>query len=87
MANKKVTSWVGLPEHDALVATIVAAREAKGLSQRQLSAILGEEETFIFRIEHGFRRLDLIEFMRLADALNISSRALFDDLLQRLGRD
>ena len=61
----------------AIVAVIRSAREAAGLSQRQLSTKLGEPPNWIQRIETLERRLDVAEFMAIAKAVNADAVELF----------
>ena len=55
--------------HTALVALLKAKREECGLNQSQLADLLGEYQSFVARLESGQRRIDVIEFLALADAL------------------
>jgi transcriptional regulator with XRE-family HTH domain len=61
----------------AIVAAIRSAREAAGLSQRQLSTKLGEPPNWIQRIETLERRVDVAEFMAIAKAVNADAVELF----------
>lgn len=44
-------------------------RQEAGLSQRQFAAKLGRELSFVSRIEQGQRRLDLLEWVWVCEAL------------------
>jgi len=55
----------------ALLAVLVDARKAKGFSQAELAEMLGRVQTFVSKYERGERRLDLVEFIDVADALEI----------------
>jgi transcriptional regulator with XRE-family HTH domain len=58
---------------------LVAAREKAGLTQQQLADRLGKPQSFISKYEGGERRIDVIEFIQIADALNMdASRAIRD---------
>ena len=50
-------------------------REVAGLTQRQLADRLGREPSFIWRIEHGERRLDVVEFIRYTKACGLPEAA------------
>lgn len=52
-----------------IVAAIAEAREAAGLSQRQLASKLGEPSNWIQRIESLERRVDVAEFIAIARAV------------------
>jgi transcriptional regulator with XRE-family HTH domain len=55
--------------HKALVDLIVQKRKAAGMTQADLAARLGEYQSFIARLESGQRRVDVVEFLDLAEAL------------------
>ena len=49
-------------EYGALCKELRAAREAAGLSQRALAALLKVPHSWIAKVETGERRIDLVEF-------------------------
>ena len=61
----------------AIGKNIRKSREAKGLSQEQLSALAGIDRTYIGSIERGERNVAVINLIRIASALNIEVAALF----------
>lgn len=58
------------PEHKKLVALLVAAREKAGLTQQQLAERLNKPQSYIAKYEGGERRIDVVEFISIARALN-----------------
>lgn len=50
---------------------LAEARRAAGLSQAELSRRLGRPQSFVSKYERGERRLDVVEFGRVARALQI----------------
>ena len=52
-----------------MVRLIREEREARNLFQSDVAAALGEHQSFIARVESGQRRIDVIEFFRIADAI------------------
>ena len=56
--------------HQRLIALIIEAREKSGMTQTELADALGEYQSFVARLESGQRRLDVIEFIRLAEVLD-----------------
>jgi len=50
---------------------LTKARQAQGLSQEALAEKLGCVQTFVSKYERGERRLDVVEFLDVADALGI----------------
>ena len=73
--------WVVSPDYRRVIDQIKAAREAAGLSQREVARRLGKRVSFINKIELIERRLDIIEFVVLARALDIDPHALLDQVL------
>jgi ribosome-binding protein aMBF1 (putative translation factor) len=47
--------------HRALISAIVEARRAAGLTQRQLAAKLKRSNSFVWKIEAGERRVDILD--------------------------
>ena len=67
------------PAHARLLELLVAAREKAGLTQQQLADRLGKPQSFISKYEGGERRIDVIEFITIADELQMdASRAIRD---------
>jgi ribosome-binding protein aMBF1 (putative translation factor) len=66
----------------AVVAALRKAREAAGLSQRQLSEKLREPPNWIQRIESLERRVDVAEFIAIAKAVGADAMDLFREGLQ-----
>lgn len=60
---------LGTDQHKALIAFLIAGREAAGLTQTELATRLGEYQSFVARLESGQRRIDVIEFIKLSHAL------------------
>jgi len=61
------------PRYRFLLKTLVEARKSKKLSQAKLAEKLGRVQTFVSKYERGERRLDLVEFVEVAIALNIDA--------------
>lgn len=61
---------LGTERHKALIALLVEKREAAGLTQTELAAKLGEYQSFVARLESGQRRVDVVEFLGLAELLH-----------------
>lgn len=50
---------------------LVDARKSQRVSQAALAEKLGRAQTFVSKYERGERRLDLIEFLEVAESLNL----------------
>lgn len=59
-----------------MIEQIKAVREAKGLSQREVARRLGKPVSFLNKVELLERRLDVLEFIVLARALEIAAPEL-----------
>lgn len=55
------------------------ARNAQRLRQKDVAQVIGRPQTYISAVETGVRRVDIIEFLRLTNALGL-------DPLDVLGR-
>jgi transcriptional regulator with XRE-family HTH domain len=60
------------PEYVRFLAAVVAARKARGMNQSQLGALLGKDQSFVSKVEHAERRVDVIEALRWCGALDIA---------------
>ena len=59
---------------------LIEARQKSGLTQTEVAARLGVSQSFVSKYELGERRLDVIEFLRIADTLNADAH----DLVRRM---
>ena len=59
---------------------LTEARKAQGLSQEALAAKLDRVQTFVSKYERGERRLDVLEFIEIADALGIDPHAILKQM-------
>ncbi len=62
--------------HRQLRALLVERRKAAGLSQEALAERLGRPQSFVSKYETGERRLDVIEFLEVAEAIGFSPSEL-----------
>ena len=65
-----------------LLQALIEARQTRGLTQAQLGKKLGQDQTFVSKFERGVRRLDVIEFLDVTEALGVDPL----DLLRKLKR-
>jgi|GEM_PF-374040 len=52
------------------------ARQEKRLTQADVAARLGKPQSFVSKYESGERRLDVIEFLEVCEALTVSSYSI-----------
>jgi len=66
--------------HRKLIEEIVRAREAAGLSQRELAKRIKRSPSYVSKFEAAERRLEVCEFAELCEALGVNA----PDLLRRV---
>ena len=59
-------------------------RECAGLKQSDVAARLGLPASYLSKIESGTRRLDVIELIRIAEALGADPADLIRELMEAL---
>ena len=50
---------------------LVTARKSKGMSQDALAKLLKKPQSFVSKYERGERRIDVVEFLDVAKALEL----------------
>ena len=75
-----MTRSVFSPAYRRLREWLVEARHASGISQAQLAILLGRPQSFISKYERGERRLDFVEVLEIATALQVDARDLVGEL-------
>lgn len=67
--------------HRALIAVVIQAREAAGMSQREVSERLKKRPIFAHTVENGERMLSAVELPDYARALGLQPGLLFKRML------
>jgi len=70
-------------EYARLIAVLVAVRHAAGIRQQTLARKLGRPQLFIAKYEGGERRLDVIEFVAIAQAIGADPVGILRTLVRR----
>ena len=68
-------------EHQTLRELLIAARRKAGLTQHEVAERLGRPQSFVAKVEGGERRLDVIEFVDLVQALGADPVKLLRKLI------
>lgn len=80
-----MTDSVFSPRYRKLRQLLTKARTERGLSQAALADRLGRPQTFVSKYERGERRLDLVEFLEIADMLKADAHEILRQV-QAVGR-
>jgi transcriptional regulator with XRE-family HTH domain len=83
--NGHVAKSVHTRDYDRLRALLIEARKKTGLSQAQLARRLSRPQSFVSKFERGERRLDIIEFKTIAEALDLDAVQLIRRLYREAG--
>lgn len=70
--------------YQEMLALLLAARHAAGLTQVELSKRLGKPQSWVSNVERGNRRLDVIEFCAVVRAIQADPASLFMTLMAKL---
>lgn len=70
------------PAYAAFRRSMADARERQGLTQAELATRLGKPQSFVSKYESGERRLDVVEFVSVCEALGVEATALFQSVLR-----
>ncbi len=68
--------------HRALIVALRDARKDAGLSQQEVARRLRRPQSFVSAYESGDRRIDVLEFLRIARATNADACEILKRLVQ-----
>ena len=69
------------PRQERLQALLAQVRKARKLTQSDVAERLDRQQSFVAKYEGGERRLDVVEFVEVAEALETDPCALLSKLL------
>jgi transcriptional regulator with XRE-family HTH domain len=75
--------WVRPEEQKVVGECLAAVRTRARVTQRELAARLEKPQSFVSAYESGQRRLDLLEFLRVVEALNADPLVVFPQIIER----
>ena len=81
---RRIQKFVHSSEQIAFRELMTSARVNAGLTQRQLADRLGRPQSFVAKYEGGERRIDVLEFVSISQALGADPRRLFAALIRRV---
>lgn len=67
-----------------LRALLLEAREKAGLTQKAVSEALGKPQSFVSKYESGERKLEVLEFIEVCQALGVSAKAVMAKVEEKL---
>lgn len=71
------------PQQQQLQSLLIELRKAKGLTQTEVAIRLRRPQSFVAKYEGGERRLDVVEFIEVAQALDADACSVLGELIQR----
>ncbi len=69
--------WIQPKDQKIVGGALAKARLLAGYSQQQLARKLHKPQSFVSAYENGQRRIDVLEFLRIARALDVDATKLF----------
>lgn len=76
--------WVVSPDYRAVIDALKDARTKANISQRELARRLGKPPSFVNKIEQLERRMDVLEFVAIAEAMGMQADELLKDMRKAL---
>lgn len=68
--------WIGPENHRVVGEVLEAARKKTDFTQMELAKLLTKPQSFVSTYEAGQRRIDLLEFAKIAEVLGADPKAL-----------
>lgn len=75
------------PAYAAFVTTLVELRSQSGMKQRDVAAALGWNQSIVSKIETRQRRIDVVELIRVTEAIGVDPIALVRQIQRKLSSD
>lgn len=71
--------------YTAVLTALVESRNSAEMTQQELANELGKPQSFVSKYENGERRLDIGEFLEIADAIGVDPCKLLGRVTRRRG--
>jgi len=85
-ADRVSTKFKLAGELKLLGEVLTRVRERKGLKQAEVAERLGMPPSYLSKIESGTRRLDVIELIQIADAMEVDAADVLREVQKALRR-
>ncbi len=87
MTARVMTKSVFSKGYDRFRELLVAARIGAGLTQAEVAARLDRSQSYVSKYEQGERRIDVIEFLEICEAVRFNPEIFIARLRRRIRRD
>ena len=77
-----MTKTLHSARHRRLVQLLIEQRKAAGLTQADVAKALNRHQPHIANIESGERRVDVVEFLELAQVIGFEPNAILNAMLE-----
>lgn len=71
-------------EYGMMLRLLIEARVKHDLTQNELAERLGRPQPWVSKVEHGVRRIDVIEFYAIARAIGVDPVEMFGGVVKKL---
>lgn len=66
--------------YEFLQKALVEARQSRGLTQTEIAMRLSKPQSFVSKYESGERRLDVVEFLEVCQALSVKPNSILNKI-------
>ena len=77
-----MTESIHSPEYRHVLSKLIEMRSEACMTQRDLAKMLNRENSFVWRIETGKRRLDVVEFYWVCKALGKNAADVYREIIE-----
>lgn len=71
-------------EYEAFLHSLISARKTAAMTQRELATLLGKPQSFVSKYERRERRLDVVEFVKIAKVIGIDPCRIVREIEKRM---
>lgn len=75
--------WLEQFYYDKVGEVLLQARRSSSVTQQELARRLNKPQSFVSSYESGQRRLDIVEFITVADAINVDPKKLLRTIMDK----
>lgn len=67
-------------EYEAFLVNLISARKDAGFTQQELAERLGKPQSFVSKYERRERRLDVVEFVTIAEVIGLDPCRVIEEI-------